>query len=311
MKWFASIVAFIAVQAVAASPTRFVQRASVGDTATVGFATGTTGGSGGTQTTLRSLSELQAAVSGDAKKIVIVDGNISGDAVIKVGSNTSVLGAPGATFTGIDLRVIDVTNVIIRNVKVNKVLAPGDNVGAQAESNDHYDGLLDITHGCTGVTVSNSYLHDHYEASLVGHSDSNESESEDVNVRVAYVGNYWKNLNPRTPSLPFGTGHIYNNYFKSNNDGINTRVGAQLLVENNVCVSPKKPLYSTDEGYAVATRNDFGGGENTTPERGDEDTLHLQDEQDSLRRAPERQERKGERYPLPRLPKSRFEFGDM
>ncbi|ESK92440.1 pectate lyase a [Moniliophthora roreri MCA 2997] len=271
MKWFASIVAFIAVQAVAASPTRFVQRASVGDTATVGFATGTTGGSGGTQTTLRSLSELQAAVSGDAKKIVIVNGNISGDAVIKVGSNTSVLGAPGATFTGIDLRVIDVTNVIIRNVKVNKVLAPGDNVGAQAESNvlighDHYDGLLDITHGCTGVTVSNSYLHDHYKTSLVGHSDSNESESEDVNIRVAYVGNYWKNLDPRAPSFRFGTGPIYKNYFKSNNDGINTRVGAQLLVENDVCVSPKKSLYSTDEGCAVATGNDFGGGENTAPE---------------------------------------------
>jgi len=27
-----------------------------------------------------------------------------------------------------------------------------------------------------------------------------------------------------------------------------------------------KPLYSTSEGYAVATGNDFGEGENTAPE---------------------------------------------
>jgi pectate lyase len=48
--------------------------------------------------------------------------------------------------------------------------------------------------------------------------------------------------------------------------GINTRDGAQLLVENNVFAGQDKPLYSTDEGYAVATGNDFGEGENTAPE---------------------------------------------
>lgn len=46
-------------------------------------------------------------------------------------------------------------------------------------------------------------------------------------------------------------------------DGINTRDGAQVLVESNVWEEPKKPLYSTDEGYAVARNNDFGDGENT------------------------------------------------
>ncbi|KAK7047380.1 hypothetical protein VNI00_006611 [Paramarasmius palmivorus] len=294
MKWFSTIVAFIAIQAVVASPARLLKRASPDETASVGYAAGTTGGSGGTTINVSSLSELEDAVSGDEKRIVIVNGAISGDAVVRIGSNKSVLGAPGASLTGIGLRVLDVSNVIIRNLKISKVLAPGDNIGIQSASNvwvdhvelssdlDHdkllclthercgvkstipsYDGLLDVTHGCTGVTVSNSYLHDHYKASLVGHSDSNQSE--DVAIRVTYVGNYWKNLNSRTPSFRFGTGHIYNNYFESNNDGINTRVGAQLLVENNVWVSPKKPLYSTGEGYAVARGNDFGGGENTAP----------------------------------------------
>jgi pectate lyase len=49
----------------------------------------------------------------------------------------------------------------------------------------------------------------------------------------------------------------------SNNDGINTRVGAELLVQNNVFESVSKPLYSTDAGYANASGNDFGGASNT------------------------------------------------
>jgi pectate lyase len=35
-----------------------------------------------------------------------------------------------------------------------------------------------------------------------------------------------------------------------------------VLVESNVFVGSKKPLYSTDDGYAVATDNDFGSGSN-------------------------------------------------
>ncbi|KAK7047384.1 hypothetical protein VNI00_006615 [Paramarasmius palmivorus] len=293
MKWFASIVAFVAIQSAVASPVQKVRRASPDEAATIGFATGTTGGAGATPVTVSSLEELTAAVEGDSPKVVIIDGTITGNTVVKVGPNTSVLGAAGSSLQGVGLRVIDVSNVILRNLKISKVLADaGDAIGVQAASQvwidhvdlssdlDHdkatsaivrnspshysYDGLLDITHGCTEVTVSNSYLHDHYKASLVGHSDSNESE--DVAITVTYAGNYWKNLNSRTPSFRFGTGHIFNNYFEANNDGINTRVGAQLLVENNVWVDPKKPLYSTGEGYAVANGNDFGGGENTAPE---------------------------------------------
>ncbi|ESK93881.1 pectate lyase a [Moniliophthora roreri MCA 2997] len=281
MKWFASIVALFAVQAVVASPLE--KRASVNDVANVGYATlngGTSGGSGGTQTTVTSLSALTSAVSGSAKKVVIISGTITGNTVVKVGPNTTVIGKSGSQLVGVGLRVIDVSNVIIRNVKISKVLADaGDAIGVQSASQvwidhvdlssdrdhdkDYYDGLLDITHGCTGVTVSNSKLYNHWKASLVGHSDSNGDE--DTKITVTYAGNYWSNLNSRTPSFRFGHGHIFNNYFENNSDGINTRDGAQLLVENNVWVTPKKPLYSTDEGFAVAKGNDFGGASNEAP----------------------------------------------
>ena len=80
-----------------------------------------------------------------------------------------------------------------------------------------YDGLLDITHGCTGVTVTNSYLHDHWKASLVGHSDNNGAQ--DVAITVTFALNRWVDLNSRTPSFRFGHGHIFNNVFDDNNDG--------------------------------------------------------------------------------------------
>lgn len=50
------------------------------------------------------------------------------------------------------------------------------------------------------------------------------------------------------------------------NDAINTRLGAQLLVESNQFVDVGKPLYAVDDdGFAVSNDNDFGSGENTAP----------------------------------------------
>lgn len=131
-------------------------------------------------------------------------------------------------------------------------------------SKDYYDGLLDITHACDWITVSNSYLHDHYKGSLVGHSDNNGGE-DSGHLTVTYHGNRFENINSRGPSFRFGTGHIFNNYYNNVGDGINTRQGAQLLVQNNVFENTKKPLYSTDGGFATATGNDFGGVANTAP----------------------------------------------
>ncbi|QRV95128.1 pectate lyase [Ceratobasidium sp. AG-Ba] len=237
------------------------KRASTSESVTVGYARGTTGGGSASPVTVTSLSALKSALS-SGNKVVIISGSISGNEVVKVPSNTSVLGKSGATLSGVGLRVINVSNVIIRNLKINKVLASGDNIAIQAANRvwvdhvelwsdrdhdkDYYDGLLDITHGCFAVSVTNSYLHDHWKASLVGHSDNNSGE--DKAIQVTYALNKWYNLNSRTPSFRFGHGHIFNNYFLNNNDGINTRVGAELLMQNNVFEGVGKPLYSTDNG---------------------------------------------------------------
>ncbi|KAF8316775.1 pectin lyase-like protein [Clavulina sp. PMI_390] len=250
------------------------KRATVTDTATTGYASGA----------------LTSAVSGDSAAIVVISGTITGNTVVKIGSNKTVVGKAGASFSansawmpalvGVGLRVLNVNNVIIRNIKISKVLASaGDAIGVQASykvwidhnelssdmshDKDYYDGLLDITHGCYAVTYSYNILHDHWKTSLIGHSDSNGSE--DVALRVTVHHNYWYNLNSRLPSFRFGQGHIYNNYYLNSGDGINTRDGALLLIQNNVFKNVSDAIYSTDGGYATVSGNDLGGSTNTAP----------------------------------------------
>ncbi|KAF9701512.1 hypothetical protein EKO04_000388 [Ascochyta lentis] len=256
--------------------------ASLEDVATVGYATtngGTTGGKGGKTVKVASLSELTAAVKGDEAAIVLITCPIKGSGDnIKVGSNKSIIGQNSkVVLENFTITVKGVKNVILRNFAMQKVVG-GDAVAIQQSENiwvdhldlssdrdhdkDYYDGLLDITHAADFVTVTNTFLHDHWKASLIGHSDTNGAEDKG-HLTVTYANNYLYNLNSRGPSFRFGTGHFYNNYYENVSDGINTRQGAQLLVQNNVFVNSKKSLYSTDAGFAVESGNDFGSGKNT------------------------------------------------
>lgn len=285
-KLFLALAACLSGQALAAPTKTIGKRAAITDVAH-GYASqngGTTGGAGGTTTTVSSYAQFTEAVSSDDAKIVIVDGTITETAdQVKVGSNTSIIGKDAnAILEGFGLLVKEKENVIIRNLGVKKVLADnGDAIGVQYSNNvwidhcdvssdrdhdkDYYDGLIDLTHAADYVTVSNTFVHDHWKAMLFGHSDSNGDE-DTGHLRITVNNNYLNNLNSRGPSFRFGTGHLYNNYYLDVSDGINTRQGAQLLVEGNVWSGGKKPLYSTDDGYAVARDNDFGDGENTAPE---------------------------------------------
>ena len=65
--------------------------------------------------------------------------------------------------------------------------------------------------------------------------------------------------------LTSNLGHIFNNYYENCDDGINSRDGAMLKIENNVFSGVTDPIYSTNGGYALATGNDLGGGANTAP----------------------------------------------
>ncbi|KAI1812422.1 polysaccharide lyase family 1 protein [Poronia punctata] len=264
------------------------KRASITDAADVGYATqngGTKGGAGGVTTTVSNLAAFTAAATADGAAVIVVSGNISGNDKVRVASDKTIIGAPGSSLTGVGLTVNKQSNVIIRNMKISKVLAEyGDAITIQASKNvwidhcdlssdldhdkDYYDGLLDVTHASDWVTISNTYIHDHWKASLVGHSDSNGSE-DTGHLTVTYANCFFENINSRGPSFRFGTGHIFNTYYSKANTAINTRQGAQLLVESVVFEGcGEKAVYYADSdttGYAVVKDVNLGGSKNSAP----------------------------------------------
>ncbi len=271
----AAVATALAAVAVLAVP----QSAGAAENTPVGFGAGTTGGGSATPVTVTTLAAFRTAVTGNTAKVVRVNGLITLSGQVDLGSNTTVLGVGSSSgFTGGGLRIKEETNVVVRNLNISKPLAPSDGVTVQKSTKvwidhnafsadrthdkDHYDGLLDINHGSDNVTVSWNTFKDHFKGSLVGHSDNNASE-DTGHLKVTYHHNHFNNVYSRIPSLRFGTGHFYDNYVQGAETAVHSRMGAQMLVENNVFRSTPVAVTtnrSSDvDGYANLRGNDLGG----------------------------------------------------
>ncbi|KAF9693874.1 hypothetical protein EKO04_008510 [Ascochyta lentis] len=256
--------------------------ASLTDVCPVGYCTlgsGTSGGKGGPTVTVSTLEALESAVTGNDPCIVVVSGTISGAKRVYVGSNKSIIGRSGKII-GIGLSVVNATNVIIRNTVHQKVPSTFedaitifrstnvwvDHVDLSADRDhdkDFYDGLVDVTRASDFVTISNSYLHDHWKGSLVGHSDNNQAE-DGGHLRVTYANNHFFNIASRGPMFRIGTGHLFNNYWNQMDDAVRTRAGAQLLIESSVFENTNDCIIAKN-GYAVVRDVDLGIGTNEAP----------------------------------------------
>lgn len=226
---------------------------------------------------------MVAAVTDDVPRIIRITTFIHLERVVRVGSNKSILGATeDAGIYGHGFSIIRQRNVIIRGLHFCCAIAPDDGVRIDNSTNvwvdhnefysdrdhdkDYYDGLVDINNGADYVTISWNKFHDHFKTSLIGSSDDS-GHSDIGKLHVTYHHNYFLNCYSRVPSIRFGTAHIYNNYYENiEGSGINSRMGAQVLVESNLFRNTKRPistnLDSREEGYAVERNNDFGGSEN-------------------------------------------------
>ncbi|PGH15582.1 hypothetical protein AJ79_02364 [Helicocarpus griseus UAMH5409] len=249
----------------------------------VGFGAGTTGGGSGPGTTVSSCGELESAI--EAGGVISVNGMLDGCGILRPQSDTTIIGV-GATsgMSNGGLKLRQVSNIIIRNMKFD-VAPEGEDAVSLDEATqvwidhcdfntvgleggkDDYDGLLDITHASDFVTVSWNKFHDHWKGSLVGHSDNNADE-DTGKLQITYHHNHWNNINSRTPSLRFGTGHIYSSCFNEiPTSGINSRMGAQVLVEESYFDNVKRAIVtnldSDEEGFATE-RNNIFEGETTT-----------------------------------------------
>ncbi|KAJ6451356.1 pectin lyase-like protein [Mycena vitilis] len=245
----------------------------------VGYATlngGTTGGAGGTTTTVTTLADLRTAITGATPKIVQISGIITGDGeTIDVGNHTTVVGiGANSGVTGGGFRVKKGTNVIFRNLQLSKSPAPTDLIELQTSTNiwvdhntftsdldhdkDFYDGQLDMDHGTDFVTVSWNVFQQHFKCSLVGGSD-NTGDEDSGHLRVTYHHNHFLEINSRTPSLRFGTAHIYSNFFDNVlNSAVDSRDGAQTLIEDNQFTNVIDPIETTlNGGFANQLNNVF------------------------------------------------------
>lgn len=240
------------------------------------------GGSGGERVTVCSEDELVAAVGDDVPRIVKVACFINLNSVVRVGSNKSILGATeDAGIYGHGLAIIGQSNIIIRGLHFCCAIAPEDGIRVDRTTNiwidhndfysdmdhdkDYYDGLVDVVNGSDFVTISWNKFHDHFKTSLIGSNDDN-GHNDIGKFHVTYHHNYFLNCYSRVPSIRFGTAHIYNNYYQNvEGSGINSRMGAEVLVESNIFRNTKRPistnLDSREEGFAVERNNDFGGSE--------------------------------------------------
>lgn len=90
-------------------------------------------------------------------------------------------------------------------------------MGFRGKHANRHDGLLDLKDGTDFVTISNSTLSNHDKTMLLGSGDEHV-DKDGGKLRVSYIGNYFENLQQRSPRVRFGQVHVVNNYFTGSTD---------------------------------------------------------------------------------------------
>ncbi|CAG9001427.1 MAG: Pectate trisaccharide-lyase [Candidatus Celerinatantimonas neptuna] len=261
-----------------------------------GGTTGGEGGSTVYATTGTEINEAMCdRDSDDTSLIIYVTGTINHSNTTKVRgscntradaiqfkgvSNISLIGtSSGATLDQIGVHIRDSSNIIIRNLTIKNVKKSGsptsnggDAIGIEKDvhniwidhnrleasggEDDGYDSLIDMKNNTKYVTVSYNYLYDSGRGGLIGHSDS-----DSTNTYITFHHNYYKDIDSRMPLLRFGTAHSYDNYFYNiAKSGMNPRIGGKIKAENNYFKDAQNPIgtfYTDDMGYWDISGNVF------------------------------------------------------
>ncbi|OMO64836.1 Pectate lyase/Amb allergen [Corchorus olitorius] len=142
----------------------------------------------------------------------------------------------------------------------------GDAISIFASSNiwiDHCflaraaDGLIDVIHASTAVTISNNYLSQHDKVMLLGHSDS---YSADKVMKVTVVFNrFGQGLIERMPRVRFGYAHVVNNrYDEWKMYAIGGSANPTIFSEGNYFIAPD------DQDSKEVTKREAKNWENWT-----------------------------------------------
>ncbi|ASU34754.1 pectate lyase family protein [Mucilaginibacter xinganensis] len=251
----------------------------------------TTGGKGGNSVTVTSISQLKSAVAGSSPKIIYVSGTITGagDDLVYVGSNTSIIGKPGATLVGLSLFMETVNNIIVQDIRFKNYVYDAA-VMVKYESThiwvDHCEFSTDRTHGWDywGKDISITRASDFCTISWCKFHDTNLSvlisggiighEADKGKLHITLHHNYWYNVSEREPDMNYGSVHLFNNYHLDNNDySIGARAGGNVRTDNEYFQNCAKPLSTNLAGdppgyFSGVTTNVYancGKNDITTP----------------------------------------------
>ena len=273
-----------------------------------GYATGVTGGDAATSANILHfdngkalqtwlLNRTKAEKKGDHTPVTIwlsgtfgpEDGRDFSEAHpwfdVKEVSNLSFYGTDSFVMDRIGIFCVRASNIIIRNINFRQ---PKANNGADAvsmqecegvwvdhctftslnQTKDYEDGSTDITHGSKNVTVSWNHYILTQKSCLVGHSNSQTTDTE---ITATFHHNWFDQSSSRHPRVRFGQVHVYNNLFDGNTTyGVGSAYGAKVLVEYNyfdgvqlptdICTYPAKEsnesnLQGSVAGYLYATQD--------------------------------------------------------
>ncbi|MFE3545420.1 polysaccharide lyase family 1 protein [Nocardia sp. NPDC059177] len=169
------------------------------------------------------------------------------DMVIEVGSNTTLIGLPGAKITGLELGLTRESNIIIRDLEIQDAygcfprwsgydwktynstirmegarhvwldhLTLGDGTRTLATETTqygktylHHDELITVMKGSDLITISWSRLHDNFKPVMLGVLDDGASNTG--NTRVTMHHNLFDKTVLRSPTVYYGQVHLYNN----------------------------------------------------------------------------------------------------
>ncbi len=255
---------------------------------------GVTGGAGGRVRVVSQLGgdgpgSLRAAAETPGPAIVLfaVSGKIELRKTIAVASNLTIDGrGADVTVVGKGLVIDGGSNIILRNLRVRDSPESDSNDDAIAVAGgakgvwiDHMDltgfkdGLIDVTQGATGVTLSWNKLADHGKTMLLG---SNVQEGTPDLVDITVHHNLYEGTGERSPMVRQARVHVFNNVLQSwgyaadSGYGMRSDCGGIVLVEANIFRPSENPRAVTTRGEKCdPTRqpalrlqaNDLGGAD--------------------------------------------------
>jgi pectate lyase len=224
-----------------------------------GFASGATGGAGGSSVTVSSASAFKTAAESTAAQIITISGNLNlGTVAVSINSNKTIIGADSNSGVIGNLTISNKTNVIVQNLNITNPNAIGTGDGLEVSGStkvyitkctftDCADGNLDIVRAADNVTVSwckFRYVNQttHNFCNLIGNDDGATGDRGKLHVTMHHN---WYDIGvvERQPRVRYGYVHCYNNYYGSNSDNYTVGVGveAHILLENNYFENQARP----------------------------------------------------------------------